>query len=126
VAVRAHVRIQCADDDARDARLDHGYATARHRRFVIVRFERHIHRRTAHVFARRARYPQRLGLGVRLTLAVMPPFAERAPIANDHRADRRIRCRIPERARGEFDRTRQIDRVESVYGVTSTPFQNAT
>jgi hypothetical protein len=55
----------------------------------------------------------------------MPAFAERTTVANDHRPYRRVGCRLGESARGQLNRSRQIGRVESVYGVTSTPFQNA-
>jgi hypothetical protein len=92
---------------------------------VIVRFERDVHRRAAHVFARFSRRAQRLRLGVRLAFTMMPTFAERAAIANDDRTNRRIGRRIRERARREFDRAREIRRVGSVYGETSTPFQKA-
>jgi hypothetical protein len=92
---------------------------------VIVRLERDVHRRAGHVFAGLTRRTQGLRLSVGLTFAVMPTFAERSPAANDDRADRRVRCRFRNRARGQFDGPREIGRVRSVYGVTSTPFQNA-
>ena len=62
---------------------------------------------------------------MRLTAAVVPTFAERASVARDHAPDRRVGCGIGERARGELARAREI-RAVAVYGVTSTPFQNAT
>ncbi len=49
------VRIDRADDDARDPGVDQRDAAGRHRRFVIVRLERDVHRRAAHVFAGFAR-----------------------------------------------------------------------
>jgi len=62
---------------------------------------------------------------VRLALAVMPAFAERAPVAGDHRTDGRIGGRFGDRPRGEFDRAGEVGRVRRIYGLTSTPFQKA-
>jgi hypothetical protein len=56
---------------------------------------------------------------------MMPTFTERAAVADDDRTDRRVRRCIRERARREFDCAREIRRVGSVYGETSTPFQKA-
>jgi hypothetical protein len=66
---------------------------------VIVRFERNVHRRAAHVFIRIACRAQCLGFGVRLAFTVMPAFTERATVANDDRTDRWIGNRIGNRAR---------------------------
>ena len=92
---------------------------------MVAWFERHVRRRAAHVVAARARIPQRLDFGVRLTATVMPAFAERVPIARKDAPDGRVRSGIGEGARGEFARAREI-RAVAVYGVTSTPFQKAT
>jgi hypothetical protein len=62
---------------------------------------------------------------MRLTAPVVPAFAERYVVAHENAADRRIRRRIGDRARAELDRARDVGGV-AVYGVTSTPFQNAT
>jgi hypothetical protein len=62
---------------------------------------------------------------VRLPFAVVPAFAERATVTHDDRTDRRIRRGFGARAGGQFDSPREIRRVRSVYGLTSTPFQNA-
>ena len=124
-SVRAHVRVERTDDDAADSGVHDRDAARWHRRLVIVRLERDVHRRTAHVFTGFARGPQRLRFGVRRTFAMVPALAEGAAVARDHRADRRVRRRIPERARGQLDRAGKIGCVGPVYGVTSTPFQNA-
>jgi hypothetical protein len=67
---------------------------------VVVRFEGDVHRRAAHVFARLTRDAERFRFGVRLALAMVPAFAERAPVANDNGAHRRIRRRVAAPARG--------------------------
>ena len=125
-AVRTNVRIDRTDDHTRDAGGDHGQTARRIRRFVIVRLERDVHRRAAHVGAALARDAQCFGFRMRLAATMMPAFGERHPVANDHRTDRRIRFGVRNRARGQFDRTLEIGRVSRVYGATSTPFQKAT
>ena len=90
-----------------------------------MRLERNVHRRAGYVFAGLTRTAQGLGLSVGLTFAVMPAFAERSTVTNDNRTDRRVRRRFRDRARGQFDGAREIGRVRSVYGLTSTPFQKA-
>ncbi|GAC1572475.1 MAG: hypothetical protein NVS3B7_03230 [Candidatus Elarobacter sp.] len=92
---------------------------------MVARFERDVCGRTARVVAARARVAQRLDLGVRLTAAMMPAFADRDVVAHENAPDRRVRRGIGNGAPGELARARQI-RAVAVYGVTSTPFQKAT
>jgi hypothetical protein len=62
---------------------------------------------------------------VRGAALVMPAFSERHAVAHEDAPDGWIRRRVGDRPRGELGRAREVRCVE-VYGVTSTPFQNAT
>jgi len=53
---------------------------------------------------------------MRLTFAVMPTLTERAAGSDDHRTDGRIRRRIGDRARCQFDGAREVGGVDPVYG----------
>ena len=92
---------------------------------MVARLERDVRRRAGDVVPARARDAQRLDLRVRLAAAMVPTFAERLARADEDAADRRIRRRVGDRARGELAGTREVRRVR-VYCVTWTPFQNAT
>ena len=92
---------------------------------MVARLERDVCGCAAHVDAAALRIVQRFDFRMRLTTPVMPAFAERHAFAHENAADGRIRRRIGDRARAELDRAREIRGV-AVYGVTSTPFQNAT
>ncbi|HWT05359.1 MAG TPA: hypothetical protein VN224_06340, partial [Xanthomonadales bacterium] len=60
-----------------------------------------------------------------LARMMVPPFAQRHAVAHDDAAHRRVRCGVGDGARRELDGAREVAAV-AVYGVTSTPFQNAT
>jgi hypothetical protein len=92
---------------------------------MIARLERHKGRRATDIIAALACIAQSARFSVFLTATAMPPLAERDPIANDHAADRRVRSGIRDRSRREFRGSREVRRVGR-YGLTSTPFQNAT
>jgi len=121
----ARVRVERADDDPADAGLDQRQRAGRRAAVLIARLERDVGGRAARIVTLRARVTQRLDLGVRLTATVVPAFAERRPVADEDAADRRVRRRVRDRARGELARAREVDRF-GAYGVTSTPFQKAT
>jgi hypothetical protein len=92
---------------------------------MVARLERNVRRRGARVVAAAPNVAQRFHLGVRLAAPVMPALAERHAVAHDDTPDRRVRRGIGDRARAELDRAREVGAV-AVYGLTSTPFQNAT
>ena len=56
---------------------------------------------------------------------MVPSLAERHAVAHDDAAHRRVRRGVGNGARRELDGAREVAAV-AVYGVTSTPFQNAT
>ena len=90
-------------------------------------FERDVHGRSASVLTARRDVTKRFDFCVRKAGAMVIPLADRAAVANDNGADRRVRRRRSKRASRELDCTREIDAVgRRSYRETSTPFQNAT
>ena len=73
----------------------------------------------------RARVAQRFDFRMRLAATMVPAFAERPPVAHDDAPDGRVRRGVGDGARRQLDGAREVAAV-AVYGVTSTPFQNAT
>ena len=92
---------------------------------VIARLERDVRRRAARIVPAAPRVAQRFDLGVRVAAPVVPALTERRSIARDDAADRWVRRGVGDRTRAELDRAREV-RAVVVYGLTSTPFQNAT
>ena len=92
---------------------------------MVARFERDVGRRTARVASAAPRVEQRFDFGVRLAAPMMPALAERHSVAHDDTPHRWVRRGIGDRARAELDRALEVA-VVVVYGLTSTPFQNAT
>jgi hypothetical protein len=94
---------------------------------MIARFERDVCGGTLRIVPAAVRVAQRLGLGVRLTSAMVPAFADRDPVTDEDAADGRVRSSVRDGSGGELTRPREIRRVRvDGYGRTSTPFQNAT
>lgn len=81
-----------------------------------MRFERNVHRRTANVFGCFARRAQRFRFRVRLARDMVPALAERAVTGDDDRADGRIRRRITDAARRQFDGACEVRGVGRSYG----------
>jgi len=92
---------------------------------VIAWLERDVGGRAARIFTALAHIAQRFDLGMRLAAVMMPALPERDAVAHDDAADWWVRHRVGDGARCELDRARDV-RAIAVYGLTSTPFQNAT
>jgi len=82
---------------------------------VIARLERDVGRRTACGFTTRVGVAQRLDFGMGRTRKPMPALTDRATVANEHGADRRVWRNIAARARRKFDGPPKIDSVGGVY-----------
>ena len=98
---------------------------------MIAGFERDVQRRAAHVATGGVRRTERLDFRMRLAADVVESLAERRRAERDDGPNDRIRRRVSAPAKRELAGAAQIDPVErgegrDGYGVTSTPFQNAT
>src|SRR5271165_924199 len=117
------MRIERADDDPRDSRVDHRLRARRGQALMVARLERHVQRRTA----RFARGLERFRFGVRHPTLPMEALAQGQAVADQRRADGGIRRGAALAALGKLTGAREIDAIDRVdYGLTSTPRQNAT
>jgi len=95
---------------------------------VRAGFERDVHRRSADVAAALAGVGERDDLGVGPTADAVPALTERAAVSLDDRSDDGIRRNAAPTACRELVCSCEINPIARIerYGVTSTPFQNAT
>ena len=102
-------RVVGGDDDAPDAGLDDRVGARRRLALVAARLERDVERRAFEVG-----HPaglDRVDLGVRAAVDLVPALAEHLAVARDHGADDRVRLDRPEPPAGELDRTREMQPV---------------
>ncbi len=123
-AARDRVGIERAGDDARDAGSEDRLRARPGPAVMVAWLERDVQGCAANVGTAGARGKQGFDFRVRLAAAMVIALAQRSAITDDDRTDRRIRRCVGDRTRREFIRSREISSFE-LYGLTSTPFQNA-
>ena len=109
-AAPRHERVGVArpDDRACDAGVGQGVGARGLVTMVAARLERDVHRRAPRVLSARPAVAQRFALGVQVPVAAVPPLADHASVAHEHRADQRVRVRTPRTAQRQLKRAAHV------------------
>ena len=114
-------RVVAADDDARDAGLEDRLGARRRVPVVAARLERDVQRRAVQV--RVAARGDRVDLGVRAAVVVVPALAEHRAVARDDGPDERVGAHATAAPLRELDRAGEVDVValRALHGGESRP-----